>query len=929
MKPPAGFSSFMCNRASRGGGIMAIFKENINIKQISNTKYFFKSFEMLRTTITFPVENKTYQLFCIYRPPASQKNKIKKTDFLPEFESFLQDIYTKTENCIILGDLNVHVDDTSDSEAKAFLETLKALNLTQHVTEPTHIGGHTLDLVISKENDRNISCVSVGDCPFGDHSYVSTELQFSNLGPVRKILKYRNTKHFDVERFDQEVKLDGLESRLMVSSDVNDMVEDYNNTLKNILNKQCPLITKEIILRPHTEWYTDVIRTLKHQLRKAENTWRKSKLHVHKQIYQKLKNERNAAIQNSRKNYIKEKIISQKDNPKELYKTINGLMTHDENQHLPLHSNSTELANRFMSFFDNKITDIRSSLDVDMLAPASQNQENRPLSDDVEERPHLLNRSCGSGMADFIPASQEEVDTLVRQSPNKTCSLDPVPTWIIKKCSRIFVPILTLIVNASLSTGSVPPNLKQAIITPLIKQPSLDKDCLKNYRPVSNLSFLSKLIERIISKRLHMYLSLNSFFSKFQSAYRQNHSTETALTRIYNDIVEYLDKGNSVVLILLDLSAAFDTIDQHMLLDRLKSYFKLSGNVLNWFKSYLTERTQSVIINNFNMSETNVLRFGVPQGSVLGPLLYTLYTKPLCDLIESFDIDFHMYADDTQLYCPFNKNNLINVIENAENCVKAVKHWMTLNKLKINDDKTEIIQISKKSSKSCGKPIIKSFNLPSTTVIPATASIKNLGVLFDERLDMNDHITKQIQNCNFFLLAISKIRMFLDKETTNMLVCSLILSRLDYCNSMLIGLPSNVLERLQKVQNKAARITSLSKARDHITPVLKNLHWLPISKRIEYKVLCYIYKCLNESAPSYLQELISQYKPSRELRSSEANLLNVRKKKRQCLAEKVLHALVQFCGIVFLLKLKLHHRMTFLRKTLRLNSLINILGNDY
>ena len=149
-------------------------------------------------------------------------------------------------------------------------------------------------------------------------------------------------------------------------------------------------------------------------------------------------------------------------------------------------------------------------------------------------------------MDNFAPATEHEIEVLIRQSPDKTCILDPIPTWVIKKCSFIFVQIFTISVNASLSTGSVPPNLNHAVISPLIKKASLDKDIFKNYRPVSNLSFLSKIIEKIVSKRIHFYMSNCSWLSKFQSAYRSNHSTETALTRVYNDVVQYLDKGKSV-----------------------------------------------------------------------------------------------------------------------------------------------------------------------------------------------------------------------------------------------------------------------------------------------------------------------------------------------------------------------------------------------
>ena len=236
----------------------------------------------------------------------------------------------------------------------------------------------------------------------------------------------------------------------------------------------------------------------------------------------------------------------------------------------------------------------------------------------------------------------------------ETCTLDPIPSWLVASCAYQIVPVVTHIVNASLFMADVPSNLKQAVVTPILKNNKLDKDNLNNYRPISNLSLLSNIVEKIVTSRMHSFLQNNNMFPKFQSAYRPLHSTETALVRVHNHIVKCISDKNDVILILLDLSSAFDTIDNHLLLERLRDAFGFRGSVLDWFDSYFTGRTQSISVNNAYFSNPSRLIYVVPQGSVLGPSLFILYIVPLYEIISRFFIDFHFYADDNQLMFPIN-----------------------------------------------------------------------------------------------------------------------------------------------------------------------------------------------------------------------------------------------------------------------------------
>ena len=250
----------------------------------------------------------------------------------------------------------------------------------------------------------------------------------------------------------------------------------------------------------------------------------------------------------------------------------------------------------------------------------------------------------------------------------------------------------------------------------------------------------------------------------------------------------------------------------------------------------------------------------------MGPVIFTLYTQPLVDILKGkYGMRYHFYADDTQLYISGNVNEISNLLQVTEKCIEDVKIWMTSNKLKLNDDKTEVMLIRN------NKTVIE---LPEMTlniynnIISLDEKVKNLGVVLDHNMSMIPFVNLLSQNLYFQLRKISSIRKYLSDHVTKQLVTSLILSKLDYCNSLLAGLPNDTLNRLQSIQNNAARLISRTRKTDHITPILKDLHWLPVKERIVYKICMTVFKCINNLAPIYLTDFIELYTPARNLRSS-------------------------------------------------------------
>ena len=330
-----------------------------------------------------------------------------------------------------------------------------------------------------------------------------------------------------------------------------------------------------------------------------------------------------------------------------------------------------------------------------------------------------------------------------------------------------------------------------------------------------------------------------------------------------------MDNKQCVFLTLLDLSAAFDTIDHGVLLLTLKTRLGIDGVALQWLELYLSQRSQCVLIDGVQ-SPTQELPYGVPQGSVLGPLLFCAYMTELGDIIRKHNINFHIYADDTQLYVAFNHNDPAMTLQRLESCIGDIRMWMVHHKLKLNDDKSEFIVISSPHNKK----EVNSINIKiGDKVLSASCNVRDLGVVIDSVFNMDAHVTSVCKSCYFHLRNIGAIRPYLDSHSASQIIHAFITSRLDYCNSLLFGLSDKSLNRLRKVQNTAVRIVTLCKRNDHITPYLKELHWLPVHLRIDFKILLITYKILNGLAPEYLCTLVKLYAPPRELRSGSQYLL--------------------------------------------------------
>ena len=556
--------------------------------------------------------------------------------------------------------------------------------------------------------------------------------------------------------------------------------------------------------------------------------------------------------------YYTSHIQENSSNLRKLFQSTKALLCDAKDISFPS-GDPDRLANDFGSFFVQKIERINSSL-----ADLSVQSQPPPYVDE--------HSACADGrFTSFKSLTQDQVRMLIDKAPKKSCQLDPVPTSIVVQSLDILLPVITKLVNLSFETGQFAGTWKEALVLPSLKKPNLDI-AYKNFRPVSNLAYISKLSERASVHQFTEHLTVTERQSLLQSAYKPLHSTETALLKVKNDILMSMNQQHVTLLVLLDLSAAFDTIHHDKLIQRLESDCGVAGNALSWFRSYLSDRFQRVSANG-GLSKKFPLCQGVPQGSCLGPLLFIIYTRKLFDIVERHLPQVHCFADDTQLYVSFSPNQSAEVdaaLKSMTDCISDVRSWMISDNLMLNDDKTEFLILG--TRQQLAKVNIDNIKVGSANVSPVSA-VRNLGSWLESQLTMSSHISKLCSVAFYHLCNIRRIRKYLSQETAGTLVHAFITSRIDYCNSLLYGLPNNQLAKIQRVLNASARLVCNAPRFCHITPIMRDLHWLPIRARINFKVLLLTFKALHGLAPQYLRSLISVKTSCYNLRGSNTLLL--------------------------------------------------------
>uniref|UniRef100_A0A8C6Q3C2 Reverse transcriptase domain-containing protein n=1 Tax=Nothobranchius furzeri TaxID=105023 RepID=A0A8C6Q3C2_NOTFU len=788
------------------------------------------SFEL----ITFELGN-THPVLCVlvYRPPKFNK------DFIEEWSELLAEITTKYERALIMGDFNVHICCPAKPLVKDFTDTLDSFGLKQVVSVPTHNQSHILDLVMFY--GINVNNLSVDETVISDHFPVLFDFDCPvSLGKRSVVLRQtRVITPATADRFC--ASFTELPASTLFYTNPDDALRVFHSACLMVMDTIAPLKVR----RPKPKfdpWLNSHTHELRRLCRRCERKWKKDKLSISHELFRNALDEYQKAVRNSRNKYFASIISTHSGNQRALYKTLNAVLSSD---YSPTVAITDDLCSQFLSFFLDKVSNIRSLIisPGEVLLPASV---------------------CTGRFDHFEPITLPALERLISSMKPSGCPDDIVPARLFQEVLPVVAPHVLNIINSSLVSGIIPSVFKHAVLQPLLKKSGLDPTDLGNFRPISKLPFLSKVMEKVVYNQIMPHLNNFGVLDKFQSGFRQYHSTESAHIRVFNDIILATDSGSHVALVMLDLSAAFDTVDHDILLSRLENLVGIKGSALDWFCSYFDNRSIRVRMDDCS-SPSAALPWGVPQGSILGPLLFSIYIIPLGLIFRKFNINFHLYADDCQIYVPL---KAFTSIQPLLDCLSEVKDWLSANFLLLNDFKTEFIVFT---------PNGLSSSAPDFSALPFKISqtIVNLGIKMDVALKMDPHVNQMVKSCFYQLRRLSKLKPILNRRHLETTIHAFITSRLDYSNAILFGISKAALSRLQLIQNATARFLTNTGRRQHITPILARLHWLPVHYRIRFKILLFVFKALNGLAPPYISELLTPYVPGRTLRSGDLHLLKI------------------------------------------------------
>src|SRR5277367_3692247 len=465
-----------------GGGIAFIYRSFLSVIKVSVISLpTFSSFEAL--CVNFSVSNFSCSLLTVYRPPS-----LSTCTFISEFSSVLENLASTSSELLITGDFNHHIDCTSDPTVSQLLSLLDAFDLTQLIIFPTHSSGHTLDLFITRHSSTIISEIDSIISPFSDHYSIYSVLTVPSSTRTPRVTKYiRNIRSIDPTAFSADILASSLYSN--PASTLDSFANQFSSMLSSLLDKHARLKSVSCSTHSRKPYITPEILREKTKRSTLETIYRRCKTELNKTNFKTQAKNVAKMIAASKRSFYRTLISKNSNNQKRLWPVLNTLLSRTLPPSFPAFNSASNLAESFLSFFQAKVTKLASSFPSTVSSSMHHPPPIPPLS-----------------LPEFVPATVTEVKCIILSLSNATCELDPIPTSLLKSCIDTLAEPITTLINLSLSEGAFPTIFKTAVVKPLLKKHSLPRDDLSSYRPISNLNFVSKVLERIIHTRLTNYL---------------------------------------------------------------------------------------------------------------------------------------------------------------------------------------------------------------------------------------------------------------------------------------------------------------------------------------------------------------------------------------------------------------------------------------
>jgi len=782
---------------------------------------------MLCIEISRP-HSKPFLLSAWYRAPNSP------VEVLDSLDNFLQKCDTEEKELVVIGDINCDfIKPQPDLHTRRLLFLCSLYQLDQLINEATRVSeaSATLIDVILTNNKESFSNSGVIHLGISDHSLIYAIKKFT-LPKRNQIFKeVRNYKRFNESDFIEDLsKMPWHE--IQKYTNPNECWSMWKSLFEQTLDKHAPLIHKRI-RDSSVPWITPEIKKLMKTRDYHKKKAVKTRSNVHWTNFRRLRNKVNIELRKSKSNYFREKIndCTKTTDPKKSWSIINTLLGKSNRpsniNNLLIdgntsESNPKEIAEAFNDYFVNIGPKLASEIDQ---GTAFHINTNHNLENYFE----------------FTPILIESVEKSLRTLKNsKSTGLDKLPAKMLKIAANTIAPSLAYIFNLSLTTGIYIDDWKNARVTPIFK--SENRRLCENYRPISILPIVSKVFEREVFKQVYTFLTDNNLLSKFQSGFRPKHSTLTALIQMCDQWMHDMDDGKLTGVLFLDIKKAFDSINHEILLQKMKHYYGIKDIQLEWFQSYLTNRKQQCLVNNC-LSSSKTIVCGIPQGSILGPLLFLLYINDLPDCLKSTTPC--MYADDTQFSSA--SHDIDELITNLNSDLTNVRKWLNTNKLQMHPSKTKLMFIgSQHNINNLNKEPLKISQIAiNNKPVTRTVEQKCLGVLIDEKLNWEKHIEMICKKASMGISAMRRIKPYVSRNTLDAAYKALVQPHFEYCSPLWDNCGKMLKDKLQRFQSRAARILLGAGYDMRSADVLDALGWKTLNEKRNYAKAILMFKVIH------------------------------------------------------------------------------------
>lgn len=815
-----GYNVYRADRLKKGGGVAIYVKCRHNVTVVSSVS-ISKQLELLALNVEISKGLCLTVVGC-YRPPSASQEALQSLTHL------LSSL--KYSEIVLVGDLNWDWLKPVSDEFKLFCDSV---NLTQLVKSPTRPNmkciekSTLLDLILTNAPHK-FSAVGVFCNDLSDHCVVGAIRNTKVPKLESRVISKRNMKHFCEQGFHYDLFHFNW-NRIELIPDVETAWSFFSDSFQNIVNKHAP-IRKYRVKGRDNPWFSPELSDSIHERNLAWAKARNTSLPTDWLAFKQLRNKCSSLIKKSKSEYYLSITTENLNDPRRFWKTIKSLSVSKTTHTLPtsVMKDSVAVHDKFeiLNCFNEHF------VSAGFLFESAPRPTVEPIVDPVF-----------SGQPfNFVPFTVQEVHRALKNlDPKKSAGPDHIDPYFLNVAADFIVRPLTCLLNMTLENKEIPKTWKSAFVLPILK--GGDPAILNNYRPISNLSVLAKILEALVANQLKDFLNTNAILSTSQSGFRKQHSTISAALKVVNDISGALDKKQHCASLFIDLSKAFDTVDHDILKTRLHNS-GLSEQAVAWFSNYLSNRSQCIRYDGL-CSDFVPIRKGVPQGSVLGPLLFTLYINNLGK--NMVDADCHFYADDTVVYCF--ALSLVHAIERLQIAFDAIQNTLLQLKLILNVDKTKLMLFSKSR---CRPQIIPSVVTGGGGVIEVVKSYKYLGIMIDDSLTFKPHVETLVKKLRLKLGFYFRNRMCFSFNVKKRLVEATFLPVLDYGDHLYMHASSQCLHRLDTVYHASLRFITNCKVLTHHCDLYSRVGWPALATRRLCHWYIFIYKAILRLLPSYL-----------------------------------------------------------------------------